>query len=156
MLNYFTKQGLRLIRLVLIILFYFPIFIGYAQDDRPMFMTGITQNQIKSDGILDEPDWEKAPALTNFFTVVPQQGGNPSKPTRVRVLSTKKFIVIGIECIDEQDKIINFSKLRDADFSKEDYVKIIIDPFQDGQSGYIFMVNPNGARYDALAVVGTL
>ena len=137
-------------RRILVILFNFYIFFGYTQNDRPTLTTGITQNQIKSDGVLDEPDWEKAQSLTELFTVVPEEGGKPSKSTRVRIIANKKFIVIGIECIDEPNKIINFSKLRDADFSNEDYVKIIIDPFQDGQSGYIFMVNPNGARYDAL------
>jgi len=122
----------------------------FAQKDKPVLLIGITQNQITSDGKLDEPDWENAPALTEFLTVVPEQGGQPSKPTRVRVIANKKFVVFGIECFDDASKITNFSKLRDADFRKEDYIKIIIDPFQDGQSGYIFMVNPNGARYDAL------
>ena len=32
----------------------------------------------------------------------------------------------------------------------EDHVKVVIDPFLDGQSGYILAVNANGARYDAL------
>jgi len=134
----------------LVILFYLFTFILVAQNEKPVLLIGIAQDQIKSDGKLDEPDWEKAPVLSEFLTVVPEQGGQPSKPTRLRIIANKSFVVFGIECFDDQSKITNFSKLRDADFSKEDYVKIIIDPFQDGQSGYIFMVNPSGARYDAL------
>jgi len=135
----------------LVILFYVFTFLLDAQNDnRPVLLAAITQNDIKSDGKLDESDWEKAPLLTEFLTVVPEQGGKPTKSTTVRVIANKKYIVFGIECIDDPSNITNFSKLRDADLSKEDYIKIIIDPFQDGQSGYIFMVNPNGARYDAL------
>jgi len=128
----------------------FTFLLDAQNDNRPVLLAAITQNDIKSDGKLDESDWEKAPLLTEFLTVVPEQGGKPTKSTTVRVIANKKYIVFGIECIDDPSNITNFSKLRDADLSKEDYIKIIIDPFQDGQSGYIFMVNPNGARYDAL------
>ncbi|MEZ4587826.1 MAG: DUF5916 domain-containing protein, partial [Gemmatimonadales bacterium] len=43
-----------------------------------------------------------------------------------------------------------FSRSRDADLDDEDHVRIAIDPFDDGRSGYLFSVNPNGARFDAL------
>src|SRR2546426_8487173 len=32
----------------------------------------------------------------------------------------------------------------------EDHVRIVLGPFLDGRSGYVFAVNPTGARYDAL------
>jgi len=32
----------------------------------------------------------------------------------------------------------------------EDYLKVILDTYQDGRSGYIFAINPYAARYDAL------
>jgi hypothetical protein len=39
---------------------------------------------------------------------------------------------------------------RDAPLTQEDHVRIVIDSFLDGRSGYVFAVNPSGARYDAL------
>ena len=45
---------------------------------------------------------------------------------------------------------MRFSKVRDADISNEDHVKVVLDPFLDGQSGFIFAVNAFAARYDAL------
>lgn len=39
---------------------------------------------------------------------------------------------------------------RDAQLSSEDHVKIVLDTFLNGRTGYIFAINPNGARYDAL------
>ena len=33
-------------------------------------------------------------------------------------------------------------------------MKIVLDTFRDGRSGYVFAVNPGGARYDALVNPG--
>ena len=46
--------------------------------------------------------------------------------------------------------IVSFSVRRDAVLDSEDHVRIVLGPFADGRSGYVFAVNPSGARYDAL------
>jgi len=119
--------------------------------ERPSFETGKLLGEIKIDGILDESDWKNAPVLDEFLTTEPIEKGTPSFPTFVRVLANEKSIIIGIECKDlSPNDIVRFSKIRDADISNEDHVKVVLDPFQDGQSGYIFAVNAFAARYDAL------
>jgi hypothetical protein len=45
---------------------------------------------------------------------------------------------------------VSFSVRRDAALGSEDHVRIVLGPFLDGRSGYVFAVNPSGARYDAL------
>ncbi len=100
---------------------------------------------------MDEEEWKNAPVLNTFQTTVPIEKGVPSAATLVRVLVNEKSLIIGIQCEDpDPDKIVRFSKLRDTDISNEDHVKVVIDPFLDGQSGYILAVNANAARYDAL------
>ena len=119
--------------------------------ERPSFETGKLLGEIKIDGLLDESDWKNAPVLDKFLTTEPIEKGIPSFPTFVRVLANEKSIIIGIECKDlSPNDIVRFSKIRDADISNEDHVKVVLDPFQDGQSGYIFAVNAFAARYDAL------
>lgn len=119
--------------------------------ERPSLEAGILQGEIKIDGLLDESDWKVAPVLNEFLTTEPLEKGTPSSPTIVRVIANTRSIIIGIECKDSNpDDIVRFSKIRDADISNEDHVKIVIDPFLDGQSGYIFAVNAFAARYDAL------
>ncbi len=106
---------------------------------------------IELDGLLNEPDWAQAPVVDQLRTTVPVEGGVPSGRTTVRVLTHPRFLLIGIECFDDSpEQIVNFSKLRDSDLENEDHVRIVIDPFLDGQSGLIFAVNASGARYDAL------
>ncbi|WP_276390066.1 carbohydrate binding family 9 domain-containing protein [Eudoraea chungangensis] len=124
----------------------------YGQEElRPSHMAGELRGEIIIDGVLNESDWQKAPILDDFLTTVPEEKGTPSSPTLVRVMANSQVLVIGIECKNPNpEDIVRFSKLRDADISEEDHIKIVIDPFLDGQSGYIFAVNALAARYDAL------
>ncbi len=119
--------------------------------ERPCYKVGKLQGEINVDGLLDEPDWKNATLLDEFLTTEPQERGMPSSPTIVRVIANEKSVIIGIECKDSSpEDIVRFSKIRDADISNEDHVKVVLDPFLDGQSGYIFAVNAFAARYDAL------
>ncbi|RDY61213.1 carbohydrate binding family 9 domain-containing protein [Flagellimonas nanhaiensis] len=119
--------------------------------ERPSFEAGRLTERIYLDGMLDEANWQSAPKLDSFKTTVPEEGGVPSQRTTVQVLVDAKMVYIGIVCEDSNPgEIIRFSKIRDADISEEDHVKLVIDPFLDGQSGYIFAVNSLAARYDAL------
>ena len=119
--------------------------------ERPSIEAGKLTGEIYLDGILDENDWKNAPVLDNFLTTEPVEKGIPSSPTFVRVIANEKFVVFGIECKDSSpNEVVKFSKIRDADISNEDHIKIVLDPYLDGQSGYIFAVNAYGARYDAL------
>lgn len=134
----------------LAILLAFP-FLSLSAQDRPQLAVHTISESITVDGHLDEADWEKAELLDNFKTIVPVEGGTPSGRTTLRVLAHPRFLVIGIECFsDAPGDLVNFSKLRDSDLENEDHVRIVIDPFLDGQSGIIFAVNASGARYDAL------
>jgi hypothetical protein len=103
------------------------------------------------DGVLDEPAWLAADVTAGFLQTDPTEGAPPSGATRVRVLAGVKAIVIGIECDDPNPAgIVSFSTQRDAVLTSEDHVRLVFGPFLDGRSGYVFAVNPGGARYDAL------
>ena len=62
--------------------------------------------------------------------------------------------VIGVICEDDPDNIVSFGVSRDAGMQAEDHVRIALGPFRDGRSGYVFAVNPRGARYDSLITSG--
>jgi hypothetical protein len=135
----------------LLFIFFISLLAVGQSYDRPELRAGILTGDIRIDGILDESEWYSAPVLTNFLTTEPAEKGTPTATTLVRVLANEKSIIIGIECKDPNpEDIVRFSKIRDADIRNEDHVKVVIDPFLDGQSGYILAVNANAARYDAL------
>ena len=137
---------------ILICFFFLFSLTGFSQqNNKPEMAAGSIEGNIKLDGLLDDPGWANAPVNDQFKTIVPAEGGIPSGKTEVRVLANPRFLAIGIQCFDNDPSgIVNFSKLRDVDLDNEDHIRLVIDPFLDGQSGIIFAVNASGARYDAL------
>jgi hypothetical protein len=123
-----------------------------AQDQTaPTLRVGELHESVHVDGVLDESDWLDAEAADAFTQTDPVEGGAPTGRTVVRVLAGAKALVIGITCEDpDPSGIVSFSVRRDATLTSEDHVRIILGPFVDGRSGYVFSVNPSGARYDAL------
>jgi hypothetical protein len=105
------------------------------------------------DGALSEPAWASAESIANLTTVEPEEGGVPAGQTTVKVLANSKEIVFGVTCHDADPAgIVSFSKARDSDLEEEDHILLVLDTFQDGRSGYVFAVNPSGARFDGLVV----
>jgi hypothetical protein len=107
------------------------------------------------DGSLDEPAWVAAAMVDDFRQTDPTEGAPPTFRTTVRVLADAKTITVGIVCEDSNPaEIVSFSVRRDAPLENEDHVRVVLGPFLDGRSGYVFAVNPSGARYDGLIEPG--
>lgn len=107
------------------------------------------------DGRLDEAAWQTAALVDGFLQADPREGQPASGRTVVRVLAGPKALVIGIDC-EQPDgaAVVSFSVRRDAVLNQEDHVRLVIGPFMDGRSGYVFAVNPSGARYDGIVNPG--
>ncbi len=79
------------------------------------------------------------------------EGQAASERTEVAILYDKENLYIGVWCYDnEPDKIIAQKMKRDFDYDTDDDFGIIIDTYHDKRNGYLFITNPNGARFDAL------
>jgi len=125
--------------------------VAAGQDHAPRIRAGTLVEGLVIDGVLNEPGWASAEAGDTFVQVDPSEGAPPTARTVVRVLASAQAVVIGIVC-EEPDpgKIVSFSVRRDAPLGSEDHVRVVLGPYMDGRSGYVFAVNPSGARYDGL------
>lgn len=105
------------------------------------------------DGKLDEPFWEEADPFSSFKMVKPTPGMEPSERTELRVLYTGNGLLIGIRCFDSEPKRIatNTMEHDKAEELQEDQISILLDPFQDKRSAYLFIVNARGARSEGFA-----
>jgi hypothetical protein len=119
--------------------------------DRPTVRIGTSGDGIRLDGLLNESAWAAADSIASLSQVEPREGGLPTMRTVVRVLTTGDAILIGVLADDSHPSgLVSFARQRDASLDSEDHIKIVLDTYLDGRSGYVFAVNPNGARYDAL------
>lgn len=106
---------------------------------------------IKIDGRLDEAAWSRAEAATDFRQREPQEGAPASEKTEVRVLYDGKNLYLGIRAWDSEPRKINARELvRDADFTNDDKIAIVLDTYHDQRSAYRFTVTPLGTQQDAL------
>jgi uncharacterized protein DUF5916 len=126
--------------------------IASGEDEaRPALHAAAFQTEFKLDGRLDEPWWATADSIAHLVTIEPEEGGVPPGQTTVKALASPGELVFGIICRDpDPSGIVAFAKTRDFDLELEDHVLVVLDPFRDGRSGYVFAVNPNGARFDGL------
>ncbi len=108
------------------------------------------KGKIKLDGILDEPSWEKCVPAKEFLQREPLEGQSSTEHTEVRVLYTTQTLYIGVRCSTENSgKIIARYQRRDSSVWNDDSIHIMLDPFANGQTGFMFSTNALGARFDA-------
>src|SRR6266550_2010125 len=92
---------------------------------------------IKIDGLLDELPWSLAQPATDFLQEQPNEGEPASEKTEVRFLFNDKNLYIGIRAFDSEAKRINARELvRDAEFSNDDTVAILLDTYDDRRNAF--------------------
>jgi hypothetical protein len=103
------------------------------------------------DGDVSDVVWARAPAIDEFYQLEPQEGAPGSERTVVRVLYDENNLYFAIHAYDrEPEKVIASIKARDGDISRDDLIRIYLDPYKSRRDGYVFEVNALGARADAL------
>lgn len=139
------------IKITSILFIFFSITLFGQNENTATLSVGNINNDFIFDGVLDEPFWSEIDSIENLTMVEPTEGLPPTYHTVVRIGANEDKIVVGVICYDPYPKqIVSYSKAKDSDLANEDYIKIIFDTYLDGRTGFIFAVNPYGARYDAL------
>jgi hypothetical protein len=105
----------------------------------------------KIDGDIGEAVWAKAKVIDEFYQLEPNEGAPASERMEVRVLYDENQIYFAFHVFDREPGAIKASvKSRDGNLSQDDLVRIYLDPYKTRRDGYIFEVNPLGARFDGL------
>jgi cellulose/xylan binding protein with CBM9 domain/uncharacterized protein DUF5916 len=105
------------------------------------------------DGKLDEPVWQKAAVLKDFYQIDPGDNIAPSKPTEVLIGYDPKFLYIAFRAFDEPDKIRSTIAKRDNVWN-DDYVGFYLDTFNDKRKAFEMFFNPLGIQGDGVLTEG--
>ena len=112
-----------------------------------------TSSPMTIDGALDEGAWREAPVAGDFVQNEPDEGEPASQQTEVRVVYDEEALYIGIFAHDSSPGDIIVGDLKkDFDTSRTDLFQLVLDTFHDERNGYMFAVNPMGAKWDAQMV----
>ena len=121
-----------------------------AQQSSPNSINAFfSKEQISFDGILDEAIWEEATHISNFTQRDLNFGEPITEQTEVAIIYDKHKLYIGVWCYQKDaSKIVAKNMNPDFDYEEDDNFQILISPFNDNRNGYLFVINPNGARAD--------
>jgi len=92
---------------------------------------------------------DKLTHLTNFIQNQPTDGAPATESTEVWLARTNTAFYIVFICYDRHPELIRWHLARRENITKDDYVSVVLDPFQDRQRGVEFQVNPAGVQADA-------
>ena len=103
------------------------------------------------DGRLDEKVWFLASVVEDLHQTQPNEFAAPSERTESRLLYDENALYVGVRLWDSEADGIVARVLRQGELVLgDDHFGVILDPFNNRRSGYMFIVNPNSVRVDAL------
>ncbi len=137
-------------RIASLIFLLISVEITFAQHSDPSYLRAMRITQkINFDGKLTEPFWQKAMHISNFTQRDLHYGQPASERTQVAVVYNKRGLYFGIWCYQKDPSTIVAKSLSvDFDYDSEDNFQIMLSPFDDNRTGYLFVINPYGARAD--------
>jgi Domain of unknown function (DUF5916)/Carbohydrate family 9 binding domain-like len=128
-------------------------FSSSAQSSAPFKALRI-EGEIKLDGKLNEPEWEKAGLINEFMQAKPTPGSLPSETTWAKIIYDDNNIYVAVRANDnEADKILANNLVRDKYYGNDDGITLIFDTYNDKTNGVDFYSNSLGARVD-VEVIG--
>jgi len=105
------------------------------------------------DGVLDDEAWATGLKFDGFKTFKPDFGKEASQKTEAYIAYDADNFYFAFRCADsEPSKVKAAVSKRDSIF-QDDVVFIILDPFNDMQSGFSFILNPLGIQGDGMVNV---
>lgn len=121
------------------------------QQDRPRLAVPEIGSPPEIDGALDDSAWSEAAVITEMFEVEPDDGAAADPPTEIRIMRDSEHLYVGFICFEPAVGELVLQDMHREGFQMEDdAVKIVLDTFRDGKSGYYFLLSAAGSRLDAI------
>jgi len=101
------------------------------------------------DGELNDIEWNKAIEFNDFKQLEPDLGEMASEQTSTKILYDERFLYVGFTMNYENSSDIYGRTLeRDVSLSRDDYVEIHLDTYNDNTNSLVFRTNIFAARED--------
>lgn len=116
-----------------------------------MTTPSVPSADIQIDGNIVDLSWEQAALLDGFTQFNPVEGSAASQRTEILVLVDDDALYFAVRAYDDDPEGIRATlSERDSFGFSDDYVRFILDTFDDQRRAYVFTVNPYGVQHDGL------
>jgi Domain of unknown function (DUF5916) len=107
--------------------------------------------RVKLDGKLDEPFWQRATPINEFFEYSPREGAVAKFMSEARIAFDDKALYIGLTAFDPDPSKINAPLVRrDEVYGSQDFFAVQIDPIGNRKFAQIFRISASGGIGDGL------
>ena len=125
---------------------------GDAQIERelPRMSAYRISEEIRIDGVLDEPIWQNVEPIRQLYQIQPDQGDPATEQSEIRILYDDKKLYFGFVFFDsEMDKIVANDMRRDSSgLRSNDYGFLLLDTYNDRRNAVFFRFTPVGGMED--------
>jgi hypothetical protein len=108
---------------------------------------------IAVDGVLDEAPWQTAARLTGFSSYLPFDQQPAQDSTEILVWYSESAVYFGVRAFETHGPVHATLAARDR-IDSDDYIQLLIDPFNDRRRAFVFGVNPLGVQADGTRTDG--
>lgn len=103
---------------------------------------------IQLDGPSFEPAWEEVEPLP-LVQYEPNPGQPPTEPTEIRIAYDDVYIYFSLRAYDSDKSGIRANTLYRDRLSGDDHFEILLDTFNDNETGVVFTTTPAGIRRES-------
>ena len=141
---------MRLTIYFLIVILFLIISNSAIAQDKSVNIKYIENPEINLDGILDEPIWEQAELMGDFWEHFPEDKNIAKDNTEVRMVYNDDFLFISAKVYTIGNNYNMKSLMRDYEGGINDDISFLFDTFSDRNNAYAFSVSPYGVMKEGL------
>ena len=107
--------------------------------------------EIKIDGVLDEPIWQDVEPIRQLYQIQPDEGEPVTEPSEIRIMYDDQKLYFGFIFYDsEMDKIVANDMRRDSPgLRSNDYGFLLLDTYNDRRNAVFFRFTPMSGMEDS-------
>ena len=124
-----------------------------AQTERelPRMSAHRISEEIRVDGVLDEPAWQNVEPIRALYQIQPDEGEPATEPSEIRIMYDDNKLYFGFIFYDsEMDKIVANDMRRDSPgLRSNDYGFLLLDTYNDRRNAVFFRFTPMGGMEDS-------
>lgn len=118
-----------------------------SMGDTDIQATRVTSSLVLDGQLVDEV-WGSAALYDQFATYVPDYGRAPAQTTHFQIAYDNQYLYIAVEAFDSDPGQIKAAVSNWDNLFQDDWIGVVLDTYNDGQTAYGFLVNGHGSQAD--------
>ena len=109
-----------------------------------------TTENIQLDGVLDESAWFVSTSVNNFWQYFPQDSVTAGGDTEIYMTYDDDNLYVATKSYSAANQFLTPTLRRDYGFRNSDNISVLLDTYNDQTNAFLFGMNPEGVRREAL------